>query len=163
MHYPGTYLARGYNRLTTPIAGREVENEVLVNFPNWLVLTFRCEGEDWFDERKVRLHSYCQELDLRRAVLLRKICFEDARGRRSTLTERRLVSMADMHLAALELTLTDAPDETAVPRYARIEHVEYRIGDATDIVEFRDKLEKALGGGRRGARRWGSTASLAWT
>lgn len=105
VHYPGTYLAGGYNRLTTVIAGREVENEVLVNFPNWLMLTFRCEGEDWFDERNVTLHSYCQELDLRRGVLVRKIRFEDGHGRRSTLTERRLVSMADMHVAALEVTL----------------------------------------------------------
>ena len=106
VHYPGTYLAGGYNRLTTDIAGREVENEVLVNLPNWLTLMFRCEDGDWFDERQVTLLSYCQELDLRRGVLLRRIRFEDGRGRQSTLTERRLVSMADMHLAALELTLT---------------------------------------------------------
>ncbi len=32
--------------------------------------------------------------------------FEDGQGRRSTLKERRLVSMGDMHLGALELTLT---------------------------------------------------------
>jgi beta-phosphoglucomutase family hydrolase len=106
VHYPGTYLAGGYNRLSTDIAGRTVENEVLVNFPNWLLLTFRIDGVDWFDESTVAIHSYCQELDLRRGVLLRRIGFEDAHGRRSTITERRLVSMADMHLAALELSLT---------------------------------------------------------
>ncbi|KKN18759.1 hypothetical protein LCGC14_0952440 [marine sediment metagenome] len=27
VHYPGTYLAGGYNRLSTDIAGRMVENE----------------------------------------------------------------------------------------------------------------------------------------
>src|SRR5690606_584294 len=47
-----------------------------------------------------------QELDLRRGVLVRTVRFEDASGRRSTLVERRIVSMAQMHLAALELTLT---------------------------------------------------------
>lgn len=31
-HYPGTYLAGGYNRMRTDIAGRVVENEDLVNF-----------------------------------------------------------------------------------------------------------------------------------
>ena len=41
IHYPGTYLAGGYNRLRTDIAGRMVENEDLVNFPNWLALDFR--------------------------------------------------------------------------------------------------------------------------
>ena len=41
VHYPGTYLAGGYNRLTTGIAGRAVENEDLVNWPNWLPLAVR--------------------------------------------------------------------------------------------------------------------------
>jgi beta-phosphoglucomutase family hydrolase len=106
VHYPGTYLAGGYNRLHTNIAGRVVENEDLVNFPNWLALEFRIADGDWFDETAVRLLSYRQELDLRHGLLLRTIAFEDGRGRRSTLKERRLASMADMHLDALELTLT---------------------------------------------------------
>jgi len=105
-HYPGTYLAGGYNRLRTDIAGRVVENEDLVNFPNWLALNFRIGDQDWFDPNTVRLMSYRQELDLRRGLLLRTIRFEDAQGRRSLLQEQRLVSMADMHLGALELTLT---------------------------------------------------------
>ena len=106
IHYPGTYLAGGYNRLRTDIAGRIVENEDLVNCPNWLALGLRIAGEDWFDARNVKLLAYRQELDLRRGMLLRDISFEDGQGRRSTLRERRLVSMADMHLGALELTLT---------------------------------------------------------
>lgn len=38
IHYPGTYLGGGYNRLRTDIAGHVEENEDLVNFPNWLAL-----------------------------------------------------------------------------------------------------------------------------
>jgi len=48
IHYPGTYLAGGYNRLESIIAGRTNINEDLVNFPNWLLLTFRPGGGDWF-------------------------------------------------------------------------------------------------------------------
>ena len=106
IHYPGSYLAGGYNRMRTDIAGRIVENEDLVNLPNWLALEFRIAGQDWFDARRVKLLSYRQELDLRRGMLLRSISFEDAQGRRSTLRERRLVSMGDMHLGALELALS---------------------------------------------------------
>jgi beta-phosphoglucomutase family hydrolase len=106
IHYPGTYLACGYNRLRTDIAGRVVESEDLVNFPNWLPLAFRIADADWFDTRTVGILSYRQELDIRRGILLRTIRFEDQNGRRSTLVERRLVSMSNMHLAALELTLT---------------------------------------------------------
>ena len=106
IHYPGTYIGGGYNRLKTDIAGQVVENEDLVNFPNWLVLGFRIADQDWFDPGTVKLLSYRQELDLRRGMLSRSIRFEDGQGRRTTLQERRLVSMADMHLGALELALT---------------------------------------------------------
>jgi len=106
IHYPGTYLACGYNRMRTDIAGRVVENEDLVNLPNWLALQFRIADEDWFDARTVKTLSYRQELDLRRDMLLRTIRFEDRQGRRTTIKERRLVSMSNMHLGALELALT---------------------------------------------------------
>jgi beta-phosphoglucomutase family hydrolase len=105
-HYPGTYLACGYNRLRTDIAGHVVENEDLVNLPNWLALNFRIEDAEWFDARTVTIASYRQELDLHHGVLRRTLSFVDSAGRRSTLKERRLVSMHDMHLGALELTLT---------------------------------------------------------
>jgi HAD superfamily hydrolase (TIGR01509 family) len=105
VHYPGTYLACGYNRMRTDIAGRIVENEDLVNFPNWLALEFRIGDGDWFDLRTVTILSYRQELNLRRGMLLRTISFEDRQKRRATLNERRLVSMANMHLAGVEVTL----------------------------------------------------------
>jgi trehalose/maltose hydrolase-like predicted phosphorylase len=38
-------------------------------------------------------------------MLLRTISFEDPQGRRSLLQEQRPVSMSDMHLGALQLTL----------------------------------------------------------
>ena len=106
VHYPGTYLAGGYNRLRTNVAGRVVENEDLVNFPNWLLLNFRIADDGWFDVRTVTILSYRQELDLQHGILLRTVRFEDRQGRRTLLQEQRLVSMADMHLAALELSLT---------------------------------------------------------
>jgi alpha,alpha-trehalase len=106
VHYPGTYLAGGYNRLRTEIAGRVVENEDLVNLPNWLPLTFRIDGGEWFDLTAVEILSYRQELDLKRGVLLRNVDFLDRQGRETRLRSRRLVHMASPHLAALETTIT---------------------------------------------------------
>ncbi|HDZ59583.1 MAG TPA: HAD family hydrolase, partial [Actinobacteria bacterium] len=106
VHYPGTYLACGYNRLRSDIAGRTVENEDLVNLPNWLALQFRIADQDWFDARRAHIRSYRQELDIQRGMLLKTIDFEDDQGRRTTMHERRLVSMSNMHMAALELSLT---------------------------------------------------------
>ena len=105
VHYPGTYLAGGYNRLRTDIAGEEVENEDLVNLPNWLLLTFSLDGEAWFDPQQIELLHYRQELDLRSGVLLRDLRFRDRHGRTTRLRQRRLVHMASPHLAALETVL----------------------------------------------------------
>ena len=63
IHYPGTYLAGGYNRLESFIAGRSLVNEDLVNFPNWLALKFRAEDGDWFNLMAVEILAYRQELD----------------------------------------------------------------------------------------------------
>jgi trehalose/maltose hydrolase-like predicted phosphorylase len=106
VHYPGTYLAGGYNRLKTDVAGRVVENEDLVNFPNWLPLGFHIADDGWFDVRTATILSYRQELDLRHGILLGTIRFEDQQGRRTRWQEQRLVSMADMHLGAMVLSLT---------------------------------------------------------
>ena len=106
IHYPGTYLACGYNRLSTEISGRIVENEDLVNFPNWLPLTFRIEGGEWFDPLKVELLEYSQELDLKRGILSRIIRFRDKQDRITRVFLRRFVSMAAHHIAALEMALT---------------------------------------------------------
>lgn len=105
IHYPGTYLAGGYNRLTTKIAGKEIENEDLVNIPNWLPLNFRVEGEDWFSLQDVEILSYRQELNLNKGVLSRLVRFEDKKNRVFTLVNQRLVHMENPHIAALKLNL----------------------------------------------------------
>jgi trehalose/maltose hydrolase-like predicted phosphorylase len=106
VHYPGTYLAGGFNRLVSDVAGRFIENEDLVNLPNWLLLTFRVDDGPEFDLDRADLLQYRQELDLRQGVLKRSLLFRDDAGRETELTERRFVSMADKNLAALEMTLT---------------------------------------------------------
>ena len=106
VHYPGTYLAGGYNRLSTEIAGREVENEDLVNLPNWLPLQVRITGGEWFDPAKVEILEYEQTLDIKQGLLQRVVRFRDEAGRCTGISERRLVHMDRPHLAALELRLT---------------------------------------------------------
>ena len=106
IHYPGTYLAGGYNRLGTEIAGRTIENEDLVNMPNWLVLEFRIEDGNWFHPIGVEMLAYTQELDLRRGVLRRTMRFRDGLGRETSVASRRIVSMHDPHCAASETVFT---------------------------------------------------------
>jgi beta-phosphoglucomutase family hydrolase len=106
IHYPGTYLAGGYNRLTTSIAGRPVEHEDLVNLPNWLPLTFRIDEGEWFDLRKLEIVAYEQSLDLRRSLYERRVHVRDASGRETRIVERRLVHMRQQHLAAQHVAIT---------------------------------------------------------
>ncbi len=105
VHYPGTYVAGCYDRLSTEIAGRTVENEDIVNVPNWLPVTFRIDGGTWFDAASVELIEHRQELDIRRGVLTRTLRFRDDRGRHTSMAQRRFVSMSDPHVAGLETTL----------------------------------------------------------
>lgn len=105
-HYPGTYVAGLYNRRVSAVEGREVENEDLVNVPNWLPLTFRIGDGDWFSIDAVEILSFLQRLDLERGELLRDVRFRDASGRTTRWRERRLVSMGDCHVAALQVELT---------------------------------------------------------
>jgi trehalose-phosphatase len=105
VHYPGTYVAGVYNRLSDEISGQRVENESLVNVPNWLPLTFRINGGPWFDIDDTELLSYRQWLDLRHATLFRRFRFRDAAGRTSTIMQSRFVSMHDCHAMALQMTV----------------------------------------------------------
>ncbi|MEU6264120.1 glycoside hydrolase family 65 protein [Saccharopolyspora shandongensis] len=105
VHYPGTYVAGCYNRLSTTVAGREVENESLVNMPNWLLLTFRADDGPWFDLAQVEVLDHEQELDLERGLLVRRLRFRDGRARTTRIVQHRFVHLAAPHLAGLETTL----------------------------------------------------------
>jgi len=105
-HYPGTYLAGGYNRLISSIAGKELENEDLVNLPNWLPLAIRIDDGRWLGPDDVEHLSYRQELHVRDGVLVCSRRFRDADGHEVRWCERRIVSMHDPHVAALAVEIT---------------------------------------------------------
>ncbi len=106
VNYPGTYVAGLYNRLVSHIAGRDVENEDLVNVPNWLPLRFRIAGGPWFDIRQAEVRDHRYQLDMRPGTLTRRFTWQDAEGRRTSVTQRRFVSRKDEHLAGLETEFT---------------------------------------------------------
>ncbi|WP_136684229.1 glycosyl hydrolase family 65 protein [Falsirhodobacter xinxiangensis] len=103
-HRPGLYRAGCYARLTGRVEGRDVATDSLANLPNWLDLSFRL-GEEWLSFDRVQILSYRQELDMRAAVLTRRVTFRDGLGRQSEFHEERFVSMATARLGALRTTL----------------------------------------------------------
>jgi trehalose/maltose hydrolase-like predicted phosphorylase len=105
VHYPGTYLAGVYNRLVSTVQGRQVEDEHIVNMPNWLVLDLRIGDGPWWSEGGLTAGLERRELDLRRGVFTREVQLSDTMGRGLRVSQRRLVSMHRPHLAALETTV----------------------------------------------------------
>lgn len=156
VHYPGIYMHGGYNRETTIMAGRPVINEDLVNLPNWLVLKLHIEDDEPISLSNVDLLSYHHEYDIRNAMVRRVLRFRDRAGRETTLTSRRFISMANMHQAAIEWTITaenwsgrvsilSALDgrviNAGVPRYRQLEsrhlHPELTRHVGPDIIALR--------------------------
>ncbi|MGW7355267.1 glycoside hydrolase family 65 protein [Streptomyces sp. NPDC054802] len=109
-HYPGTYAAGCYNRLTSTVAGRQVENEDMVNLPNWLPLRFRMHtgvgDAPWFTPDSTALTEHRQSLDLRAGTLERTLRYAAEDGRVLHVRQVRLVHMADPHLAVLRTQFT---------------------------------------------------------
>jgi len=88
VHNPGTYAAGCYNRLRDEIAGQVVENESMVNLPNWLMLTFAIDEGSWFELDHAEVLSFGLELDLRRGILTRRMRVRDPLGRCTQLVQR---------------------------------------------------------------------------
>ncbi|MFI1444224.1 glycoside hydrolase family 65 protein [Streptomyces fructofermentans] len=106
VHYPGTYAAGCYNRLTSDVAGRRVENEDMVNLPNWLPLRFRPAGGDWLSPDTATLLDHRQVLHLASGLLERRTRYALGEGQALVVRQQRFVHMGDPHLAALRTEFT---------------------------------------------------------
>ncbi|MDW4908633.1 glycosyl hydrolase family 65 protein [Streptomyces sp. ADMS] len=106
VHYPGTYVAGCYNRLTSDVAGRQVENEDMVNVPNWLPLRYRRSGGPWLTPDTATVLDHREILHLSAGLLERRTCYDFGGAQKLTIRQQRLVHMADPHLAALRTEFT---------------------------------------------------------
>jgi len=104
-NYPGTYIAGLYNRLTSKVANKDIENEDLVNIPNWLYLNFKIEKGQWFDIDTWEILSIHRKLDFKTGQLFRELVVQDGMGRKTAITSRRFASMANPHLVAMDYRL----------------------------------------------------------
>ncbi len=106
VHYPGTYVAGIYNRLTSQVAGRQVENEDMVNVPNWLPLRFRPTDGPWLTPDTTPVLDHRMDLHLSSGMLERRTRYDLGDNRALTVRQLRIVHMADPHLAALRTEFT---------------------------------------------------------
>ncbi|UCD16033.1 MAG: response regulator [Candidatus Omnitrophota bacterium] len=106
IHYPGTYIAGVYNKVSTTIAGRTVFNEDFVNCPNWLLLTFKFGRGNWVSPSTSKILFYRKELDMRRGSLIRKMRLCDRKGKTTMIETQRIVHMQNPHYAAIRYVIT---------------------------------------------------------
>ena len=105
INYPGTYIAGLYNRLSTPIAGKDIWNEDFVNAPNWLPVTFKINDGEWFDINNTEIISIERKLDFKTGLLTRSLKVRDKKGNESLVESKRFTSMSAVHLSALQYSI----------------------------------------------------------
>ncbi len=105
-NYPGTYIAGLYNRLTTVISGKDIENEDFVAAPNWLSLSFKIDDEPWFDPNENGIDIISRTLDFRTGTLCRSFITTDSENRKTKIDSSRVISMANPHQAAIKYRIT---------------------------------------------------------
>jgi trehalose/maltose hydrolase-like predicted phosphorylase len=105
-HYPGTYVAGVFDRVTDHVQGVPAEHESNVNLPNWLSTRMRIAGGRWFDLDRADHVDYRQTMRLDAPELVREYAFEDESGRVTSVVERMFASMHDRHVCALQIELT---------------------------------------------------------
>lgn len=104
--YPGTYIAGLYNRLSSKVGNRMVDNEDFVNCPNWLPVSFRIGDGGWIAMNPGSLVEIDRKLDLKNGVLYKRAIVKDEKGNETLVESQRLAGMQQPHIAAMSYSLT---------------------------------------------------------
>lgn len=103
-HYPATYIAGMYNKLTTRVADRDVVNEDFVALPNWTLMQFAIDGEI-VDVINDNIKELNRTLDFKTGVLTIDLLIEDNKGRKTRTITKRTASFSKMQVVAQSYTL----------------------------------------------------------
>ncbi len=106
VHYPGTYIAGVYNKPATIVGGKRIYNNDFVNCPNWTQVEFAIGRSDFVSPLKMKVLSYKHNLNIKEGVVSRIIVAKDTRGRITRISSRRVASMHDPHLCAVQFDVT---------------------------------------------------------
>lgn len=96
--YPATYIAGLYNRLTSKIAGRDIENEDFVRCPDWTRIDLRIGNDDWIDLSRCDILMMERRLDFRSGILSSAMKIRDSHGRITRIESERWAGMDQYHI-----------------------------------------------------------------
>ncbi len=106
IHYPGTYIAGIYNKIPTKVADRDIYNNDLVNCPNWLLIELKIGDGDYLRINKETIIANTQTLNMKDAIVSRKITIKDTDNRITTIETQHFASMENPHSVAVKYTVT---------------------------------------------------------
>lgn len=162
IHYPGTYIAGLYNKLPSSVHGRIIYNNDLVNCPNWLLIQVKIGNSENINLLECEILRYRHNLNMRDAIMSREIIFKDKEGRITSLEIKRLASMENPHIGALQykitpqnysetITIKSSLDGTVinygVPRYRELnsKHLEpIDEGERNDTISLHVQTNRSL-------------------
>jgi trehalose/maltose hydrolase-like predicted phosphorylase len=105
-NYPGMYVAGVYNQTTTPVAGRDVTNEDLVNMPNAQYLSFSLDDGPTFAADQQSVRDVYRSLDLRTGQLTTSMVVQLSDGRQLRVRSFKAADMQQWHRFAIRYELT---------------------------------------------------------
>ncbi len=127
-HYPGTYIAGVYNRLGSEIHGKNIYNNDFVNCPNWLGIETRVENGTPLNPLDCEVLDYTHHLDIRNGVMLRELTLRDRAGHVTTIRSQRIASLDQVHIGAIEYTLTPRNYSGTVTLRSSLDGTVYNYG-----------------------------------
>lgn len=96
-NYPATYVAGVFNQLGTPINGRNVINEDLVNLPNAQYITFSIDGGERFQINEQNIVEANRSLDLKTGLLTITMLVQLNDNKELKITEKKLADLKNYH------------------------------------------------------------------
>ncbi|HIY91824.1 glycoside hydrolase family 65 protein [Companilactobacillus sp. HBUAS56275] len=105
-NYPATYVAGVFNQLATPINGREVINEDLVNLPNSQYISFRVDEGDYLRIKDDLIKESVRSLDMKHGILTISNIVELEDGKTLKVVAKKLADLKNYHDYYLQYSVT---------------------------------------------------------
>ncbi len=105
-NYAGTYMAGLFNRLTSKVEGRDIENEDFVNVPNWLPITFKIDDGEWFDVNTAEIIDIERTLYFENGIFETSMLVKDEQGRETVIFSSRFASMDNKNIGGINFAVS---------------------------------------------------------
>lgn len=105
-NYAGTYMAGLFNRLTSKVEGRDIDNEDFVNVPNWLPITFKIGDGEWFDINNSEILDIERTLYFENGIFETSMLVKDKEGRETVIFSTRFASMDNKNIAGISFAVS---------------------------------------------------------